>query len=124
MVFGVLDSSAMFGEETREARGFVRVVLDGHDLADETELVVSELSTNGVEHSGTGLRGGRFVVELEVCPGHVRAAVVDQGAAAEPAVSAGDPASPALAGGRGLFLVDALSAKWGAEPAGQGRRVW
>lgn len=26
--------------------------------------------------------------------------------------------------GRELFLVEALSAKWSAEPAGPGRRVW
>jgi anti-sigma regulatory factor (Ser/Thr protein kinase) len=108
-----------------QAREFVRLVLDGHDLTDETELVVSELSTNAIAHTGSGTApGGRFAVELEACPGRVWAAVVDEGGAAEPVVSAGDPASPSLTNGRGLFLVQVMSAKWGSEPAGRGRRVW
>ena len=111
-------------ESVGQARGFVRLVLDGHDLLGEAELVVSELSTNALAHTVTGRPGGRFTVELEACPGRVWAAVTDQGGHGEPAVPAGDPASPALESGRGLFLVEALSAKWGTEPAGPGRRVW
>jgi anti-sigma regulatory factor (Ser/Thr protein kinase) len=111
-------------ESIGQARGFARAVLGGHVLADDAELVISELGTNALAHTGTGKPDGRFVVELEVHPAHVWVAVVDMGADTEPALADGDPSSPALVGGRGLFLVEALSAKWGTEPAGQGRRVW
>lgn len=111
-------------EAVGQARGFARLVLDGHALAGDAELVVSELGTNAVTHTGTGGPGGRFVVELEVHPARVRVAVVDMGAATGPVPAGGDPASPEHVSGRGLFLVEALSVKWGTEPAGPGLRVW
>lgn len=111
-------------ESVGHARGFTRMVLDGHALADQAELVISELATNALAHTRTGMPDGTFVVELEVYPEHVRAAVVDLGSPDQPEIAAGDPASPALTGGRGLFLVEAMSAKWGCEPAGLGLRVW
>lgn len=107
-----------------QARGFARTVLAGHVLADDAELVISELGTNAVTHTGTGKPGGRFVVELEVYPAHVWVAVVDMGAETEPVLTGADPSSPLQVDGRGLFLVQSLSAKWGTEPAGPGRRVW
>lgn len=111
-------------EAIGQARGFARTVLDGHALADDAELVISELGTNAVTHTGTGKPGGRFVVELEVHPAHLWVAVVDMGAKTEPTLTGGDPSSPAQMNGRGLFLVEALSAKWGTELLGSGRRVW
>lgn len=111
-------------EAIGQARGFARTVLDGHALADDAELVISELGTNAVTHTGTGQPGGRFVVELEVHPAHLWVAVVDMGAKTEPTLTGGDPSSPAQVNGRGLFLVEALSAKWGTELLGSGRRVW
>ncbi|HCU92268.1 MAG TPA: ATP-binding protein [Actinobacteria bacterium] len=111
-------------EAIGQARGFARTVLDGHALADDAELVISELGTNAVTHTGTGKPGGRFVVELEVHPAHLWVAVVDMGAKTEPTLTGGDPSSPAQVNGRGLFLVEALSAKWGTELLGSGRRVW
>lgn len=111
-------------EAIGQARGFARTVLDGHALADDAELVISELGTNAVTHTGTGRPGGRFVVELEVHPAHLWVAVVDMGAKTEPILTGGDPSSPAQVNGRGLFLVEVLSAKWGTELLGSGRRVW
>ena len=111
-------------EASGQARGFARTVLDGHALADDAELVISELGPNAVTHTGTGKPGGRFVVELEVHPAHLWVAVVDMGAKTEPTLTGGDPSSPAQVNGRGLFLVEALSAKWGTELLGSGRRVW
>jgi anti-sigma regulatory factor (Ser/Thr protein kinase) len=107
-----------------QARGFARTVLAGHVLADHAELVISELGTNAVTHTGTGKPGGRFAVELEVYPAHVWVAVVDMGAETEPVLTGADPSNPAQVDGRGLFLVESLSTKWGTEPAGPGRRVW
>ena len=111
-------------ESIGQARGFARTILDGHVLADDAELVISELGTNAVTHTGTGKPGGRFVVELEVHPAHVWVAVVDMGAETEPTLTGCDPSSQAQVDGRGLLLVEALSAKWGTELAGPGRRVW
>jgi len=111
-------------EAIGQARAFVRTVLDGHALADDAELSVSELGTNAITHTDTGEPGGRFVVELEAHPAHLWVAVVDMGADTEPTLTGGDPSSPAEVNGRGLFLVEALSAKWGTELAGTGRRVW
>ena len=101
------------------ARAFVAEALRGADLdalVDDAELAVAELVTNVVIHART--------------PMVVR--VTRAGAGARVEISDGSPVLPSpglLSGtavsGRGLILVDALSARWGAdpEPAG-GKTVW
>lgn len=111
-------------EEVAEARRFARVICDDHEIADVVALVVSELSTNAVEHTASGGPGGLFVVELEVDPAEVRVAVVDMGSDSEPSTRLNDPADPWSVSGRGLCIVEAVAAKWGAEPVRVGRRVW
>lgn len=81
-------------------------------LSDDLGLLASELVTNAVVHGPHP--ADDHVVELVLWPadGHYWLAVSDAGAGL-PAL-----ASPGLGacGGRGLLLVDALSAAWGVVP--------
>jgi len=78
------------------------------DLRDELALLTSELVTNAIRHGSQPDDGD--VIELVLWPadGHYWLAVSDSGDAL-PSVAA--PDSDAC-GGRGLFLVDAVSATW------------
>jgi anti-sigma regulatory factor (Ser/Thr protein kinase) len=85
------------------------------------QLVVSELVTNGVRHSGASA-GETLTVRLALSAGMVRLEVEDPGG--DGAVA---PRQPDLdgGGGRGLNLVQAMSERWGVERvAGGGTRVW
>lgn len=78
-------------------------------------MVVSELVTNAI-------RADASTIQLEVgrVGGLFRITVIDD-AHGTPKLAEPDPTAPA---GRGLRIVDALSARWGVEPAGTGKRVW
>ena len=78
-------------------------------------MVVSELVTNAI-------RADASTIQLEVgrVGGLFRIGVIDD-AHGTPKLAEPDPTAPA---GRGLRIVDALSARWGVEPAGTGKRVW
>jgi len=91
-------------------------------LLPDTSLIVSELATNAVEHAGTD-----FIV------------TVSRGGTGRPHVAVHDgasrfphPSGPALIDprttfpvrGRGLLLVHAVAAAWGAMPARGGKVVW
>ena len=82
-------------------------------LADGLALLASELVTNAVRYRSRP--AADHVVDLILWPadGHYWLAVSDAGAGDLPA-----PAPPRLdaCGGRGLLLVDALSAAWGVVP--------
>jgi len=118
------------------------------ELYDDGALALTELVANAVMHAATPLvvvvscEGG--MVEIAVHDGNpsmpairphrtdvegdIRQALAAEAAAAEliderdPRVYIGD-AGP-LAGGRGLLLVDALSAQWGVSPLSDGKAVW
>ncbi len=89
-------------------------------------LVVSELATNAVLRAGADA-GGEFELLAELIPEGIRIAVTDDGhsggaggAAPTPAMvgstsAAAPTSSPGLAGGMGLWVVDALSRRWGTE---------
>jgi anti-sigma regulatory factor (Ser/Thr protein kinase) len=84
------------------------------NLLDDLLIVVSELVSNAVIHARTRLRlviryDGRRVL-TEVFDGDPQLPV--------PTGQPGD------VGGRGLFLVDRLSHRWGSEAVGLGKRVW
>ena len=101
-------------------------------LIDETELVVSELVTNGV-HASVGLTGSLFngrwrsgtpPVRLWLCFDYHQVLVqVWDGHHDLPVRREADPEA---AGGRGLLLVDSLSVAWGwYRPMGcSGKVVW
>ncbi|MER5358964.1 ATP-binding protein [Streptomyces sp. NPDC002785] len=88
-------------------------------LIDETALIVSELSTNVINHAkGTGdyfelgLRRRHGTLVLEVSDSY-------QWRMPELRTPPLDDLS-----GRGLVIVDALAAKWGVRPRDPGKTVW
>lgn len=108
-----------------EARRRVGALLGAWGAAqqvrDDVELVVSELFTNAVRHTDSE----RVGCALALSSAHIRITVTDEGGrgASAPRVQ---PGSVDKEGGRGLFLVGALSASWGTQPdpGGRGRTVW
>ncbi|MFJ9588016.1 ATP-binding protein [Streptomyces acidicola] len=88
------------------------------EVLDAALLVVSELVTNVIEHTdGPGwfeliLTSGRLRIEVTDFS-HCPPVVVVPGSVGEEAVH-----------GRGMTLVDALSAAWGVTALGRGKRVW
>ncbi|MPY61661.1 SpoIIE family protein phosphatase [Streptomyces spongiae] len=86
------------------------------DEADAVLLIVSELVTNALVHTQGAVR-----LDLTHAGDRVRIAVTDSSPRA--------PAKPVVVdwestGGRGLFLVEAMSASWGSVPVGGGKQVW
>ncbi|GLF98358.1 ATP-binding protein [Streptomyces yaizuensis] len=111
-------------EYVSRARRLARARLDcwgiGEDVHDSAMLVLSELVTNAVVHSGSHL----ISCELSNGAERLRISVRDQGCS-----PMGPHVCHTLAAeerGRGLLLVEAVSAAWGAHEAhqGTGRTVW
>jgi anti-sigma regulatory factor (Ser/Thr protein kinase) len=106
---------------SREARNAARAVLLDwcvpSALVDDAMLVISELVTNAVLHTGTA-----STVELELYQTRHRLRV---------SLADDSPAAPRLRrvrgaaeDGRGLAILAALSDRWGVEPHRNGKRVW
>ncbi|MGW0609378.1 SpoIIE family protein phosphatase [Streptomyces sp. NPDC002788] len=101
------------------ARRFSARTLRSWDVVDEADtvlLVVSELVTNALVHTQGAVR-----VDLTLAADRLRVTVSDSSPRA--------PAKPVVVdwestGGRGLFLVEAMSAAWGSVPIGGGKQVW
>ena len=72
----------------------------GPQTAEDVELLVTELATNGVKHAHT-VDGNRITLDARVEPGHLRIEVRD-GELTEP-------------GGWGLMLVEDIADRWGIE---------
>lgn len=90
-------------------------------LCETLVLVVSELVTNAVVHTGCPAVL-RLVFPLEAPPEApaVRVEVADaSGSPPQRRLADGD-----ASGGRGLELVDCLCDRWGWYPDGSGKRVW
>ncbi|MYS32914.1 anti-sigma regulatory factor (Ser/Thr protein kinase) [Streptomyces sp. KhCrAH-43] len=127
---GILDSRAYVfdGDPTAPAlaRRRVRDVLTDWqvppDDIDTAELVVAEIATNAIEHT----KSRRIRLEVERHPGEIQIAVRDSGPRPHTLLAARADSNAALEeGGRGLLLVHALAARWGADPTpGNGLRVW
>jgi two-component sensor histidine kinase len=99
-------------------RSLAELPLDAR-VAQDLGLVVSELVTNSVEHSGVGPEGFvRLNVELDA--DRVLVEVLDDGSG----FNAEDRATRETdERGRGLLLVDRLASRWGVG-YGPGARVW
>ncbi|MFD2690710.1 SpoIIE family protein phosphatase [Streptomyces phyllanthi] len=101
------------------ARRFTARTLRSWDLREEADtvlLVVSELVTNALVHTQGPIR-----VDITHAGDRLRIAVTDSSPRA--------PAKPVVVdwestGGRGLFLVEAMSATWGSVPVGGGKQVY
>jgi anti-sigma regulatory factor (Ser/Thr protein kinase) len=100
--------------------------LDAHsvevELANDAELLLSELVGNAVRHARP-LPGGVVRVAWEVATEEVVLRVTDGGSTnghrPHEAVAGPDAVS-----GRGLAIVAALAARWGVERARGGQSVW
>lgn len=119
-------------EAVREARDALRKTLADWGfgaVADELVLCLSEALTNAITHAAHG-------DTVTVCAWHkgalVHVEVVDcdqrpprPKVPAEVALSDPPPADHQLEeNGRGLYLIDALSSRWGVERKPSGKRVW
>jgi anti-sigma regulatory factor (Ser/Thr protein kinase) len=88
----------------------------GADRAQDVRLLVSELVTNSVRHSGTP-DGPTIGLRLSTTPSLIRIEVEDQGSWRPPRPD------PTNTSGWGFHLMDRLVDRWGVEDNG-GTRVW
>ncbi|MCQ0023208.1 ATP-binding protein [Streptomyces somaliensis DSM 40738] len=93
---------------------------DDESLADTLVLLISELVTNAIVHTGHPA-----VLRLLFGPGGAGAGIVRVEVADD---SASPPqqrrADGADTHGRGLELIDGLADRWGWQPEGRGKRIW
>jgi len=90
----------------REARAWVASFLPGDLAAEDAVLLTSELVTNAIAHSASGLPGGIVLVAVTVGEGWLRVDVFDQGGVV--------PSAAAPHGlGVGLTLVKELASEFG-----------
>ncbi|MEV0345091.1 ATP-binding protein [Nonomuraea sp. NPDC050680] len=95
----------------------------GHRDAENALLIVTELTTNALIHTASGLHGGVITVEVVAVDDEiVRVEVTDDGADTVPrsGVSGDDDCH-----GRGLWLVEQFALTWCVRLLGAGQRaVW
>jgi anti-sigma regulatory factor (Ser/Thr protein kinase) len=104
------------------ARAFVTRTLAASHLkvdSDAATLLTSEVVTNAIQHTKSGVDGSVTIVVIAV-PRGVLVEVIDEGSAGVPIVK-GDLYA---AEGHGLFLVQQLAAQWGYLRDPAGTTVW
>ena len=113
-------------EHVAEARAFVSRTLGTECAeADLAILLSSELVTNSIQHSQSGRDGGTITITLIAVPDGIRAEVIDEGGATNPMLWYGQVEPAALAeNGRGLQLVQMLSARWSFAHDEAGTVTW
>ena len=107
----------------RAARAFAAETLAGWDLptdcVESAQLVVSELVTNALRHAP---ESPTVTLQLVLTGDCVRVLVSDHGSG-EPERIQSEPGSDVR--GRGIWIVDAFTERWGTEPDdGGGKTVW
>ena len=106
-------------EFVRNARRFTARTIGDHPRADDALLLISEVVTNAVAHSRSGLPGGKIVVTVSRLTDAVLISTADDGAEESlPRVAA------AADRGHGLVLVDSLADHWGYQRDQAGTTVW
>ncbi|HEX5189657.1 MAG TPA: ATP-binding protein [Streptosporangiaceae bacterium] len=109
-------------ERVREARHFVaRMLGDAHPHAETAVLLTSELMTNAIRHTRSGLPGGTVELVVAAKAADFMVSVIDAGSDAtvpEPA------SSPGAENGNGLLLVATLSDDWGHAVKDERTAVW
>ena len=99
-------------EEVSTARAFVSRTLSSYQIGadnDAATLLTSEIVTNAIQHTKSGVDGGTVTIVVIGVPRGVLVEIIDDGSAGTPVVK-GDLYA---AEGHGLFLVQHLAAQWG-----------
>jgi serine phosphatase RsbU (regulator of sigma subunit)/anti-sigma regulatory factor (Ser/Thr protein kinase) len=108
-------------QSAAQARVFTRTKLEewgAEELADSASLIVSELVTNAVIHTGTPAR-----LALRLQSQDLRVEVEDQLPGRTLAIVPERPSDTAEQG-RGLLITTSLSSAWGVEYTATAKRVW
>jgi anti-sigma regulatory factor (Ser/Thr protein kinase) len=103
-------ASAEAGTALRMAVRSLEVFL-GPDQAEEVELLVTELATNGVKHASSG-DADRIRLDAVLDEEGLRVSVSDRGEGFTPEPRSAGRSEP---GGWGLMLVDGIADRWGVE---------
>ena len=110
------------------ARQWLAQMIDGFGAAEDVLLACSELATNAIMHSDSGLPGGKFTVRLAIRQDIVRVEVLDEGGVwtGRPQMHRfeGELAEDASQCGRGLTIVAAITDAWGISGDHEGRTTW
>ena len=110
-------------EQVATARAFVSRTLSSHRIgadADAATLLTSEIVTNAIQHTKSGVDDGTVTIVVIRVPHGMLVEVIDEGSAGSPVVK-GDLYA---ADGHGLFLVQRLAAQWGYLRDADGTTVW
>jgi anti-sigma regulatory factor (Ser/Thr protein kinase) len=110
-------------EQVSGARTFVAQTLSSHRVeadCDAATLLTSEIVTNAIQHTKSGVEGGTVTIVVIGVPHGVLVEIIDDGSAGTPIVK-GDLYA---AEGHGLFLVQNLAAQWGYQRDPAGTTVW
>lgn len=104
-------------QSVTDARRFATEALPGvpAETLDVIALLVSELASNSVRHTDSG-----FDLTISSTAREIRVEATDRGAG-EPRMRSPAPTDPS---GRGLQIVNMLSADWGVDALPEGKRVW
>ncbi|MFJ3718864.1 ATP-binding protein [Streptomyces sp. NPDC090057] len=110
-----------FPEEVSRARRWTRDILRGSPLADDAELIVSELSANAILHTASGREHGSFHLAVAVSAQVVAVSVTDDGGTGTtPKVEHQDQDAEH---GRGLGMVSVIAHRVVVHDSDQGRTV-
>jgi anti-sigma regulatory factor (Ser/Thr protein kinase) len=109
-------------ERARVARAFVGGVLGpGHPCGDVAALLVGELSSNSLRHSGSGAPGETVTVAVKMVNDVIRVEVTDRSG---PGVPEPRPVGSDAEDGRGLHLVARLATRWAWRRRGGRTVTW
>ncbi|MEU0674804.1 ATP-binding protein [Streptomyces sp. NPDC006172] len=118
-VWGV--SCPGFPEEVSRVRRWTRDILRGSPLAEDAELIVSELSANAILHTASGHESGSFHLAVAVSAQVVAVSVTDAGGTGTaPKIEHQDQDAEH---GRGLCMVSALAHRVVVHDGDGGRTV-
>ncbi|MFF2464384.1 ATP-binding protein [Streptomyces mirabilis] len=96
-----------FPEEVSRARRWTRDILRDSPLAEDAELIVSELSANAILHTASGQQSGSFHLALAVSSQVVALSVTDDGGTGT--APKAEHADQNATHGRGLGMVTAIA---------------
>jgi len=114
----VFDADPRLG---RQIRAWISSAISGHDCtvdAADAALAVTELFSNAVRH---GPARGRVLVGYCLWHDGARLVVCDAGGPGTPQLVRGGELAE---GGRGLYVVDSLAARWGSFRLADAQAVW